>query len=242
MNNAKLIIVLVIGVAIGVAAAYFAFGGKANEPKEETKTATEDTSTLKLSPGVVQTIGVKTAKAERRAIVKEIRAVGRIGYDETKLYKVHSKVDGWVEKLYVNSTGESVKKDAMLLSVYSPTLVSSEEEYLLTLKNKGLKENTGKESLSKIARRRLELWDVPEHQIKELEEKGTVIKNLHIHSPANGIVVEKPVTEGMYIEPGTMLYSIADLSVVWVNADIFESDVALVRKNQDVEITVTAYP
>ncbi|MDH4226825.1 MAG: efflux RND transporter periplasmic adaptor subunit [Deltaproteobacteria bacterium] len=189
-----------------------------------------------------QTIGVRTEKAGHAEVTRHIKTVGRVEFDEKRVYQVHAKVDGWIEKLYVSSTGADVKKDDMLLSIYSPALVSAEEEYLLALKNRKKMEKAGRESFVALSRKRLELYDVPAHQIKELEKTGEIIKSLHIHSPVSGIVVDKPVTEGMYVEPGTKLYTLADLSVVWVIADVYEKDIAWIKAGQKADITVASYP
>ena len=198
--------------------------------------------TVKIDPVIVQNIGVRTAEVKRMALTRSIRTIGRVDYDEKKVYHVNTKVDGWVEKLYVNVTGEHVKKDDILLGMYSPKLVSAQEEYLLAREYGDIMAGVGRSSILELSRRRLELWDVPAHQIKELEDKGVVLKTLHIHSPAAGIVVEKSVVEGMYIKPGMTLYTIADISRVWVYADIYEYEVPWVKVGQEAEMTLVSYP
>jgi multidrug efflux pump subunit AcrA (membrane-fusion protein) len=198
--------------------------------------------TVKIDPVTVQNIGVRTAKIEKRPLIKTLRTIGRVDYDEKKVYRVHTKIDGWIEKLYVDFTGKEVKKDDILLEIYSPTLVSAQEEYLLALEYRETMAGVGRESIPDLSRRRLELWDVPEHQIKELEETGRIMKTLHIHSPAGGIVTEKPVVEGMFVKPGTTLYTIADISTVWVYADVYEYELPWVKAGQGAEVTLEAYP
>jgi len=204
---------------------------------------------IKINPQVVQNIGVRTARAERVRMTKKIRTVGLVTYDETKLAKIQSKVEGWVEKLYIDYTGMSVKKDTILLELYSPDLVATQEEFLLALKyrdalRKGRQKTIveGSESLLESTRRRLELFDVPAHQIRELEKTGKVKKTLHIHSPANGIVIRKNIIEGMFIKPGTTLYEIADLKNIWVNVDVYEYEIPYVKVGQKARMTLASFP
>lgn len=209
----------------------------------------EDAGVIRINPAVAQNIGVRTAPARRMDLMKVIRAIGVIDYDETKLNQVHSKVSGWVEKLYVDATGMEVKKDDYLLEIYSPDLVATQEEYLLALNYRDSLREGGHEAaagsgerLLESARRRLELFDVPEHQIMELEETRKVKKTLHIHSPADGVVVTKKVVEGMYVKPGDTLYELADLSTVWVYVDVYEYEIPYVKEGQSAEMTLTAFP
>ncbi|MCK5237746.1 MAG: efflux RND transporter periplasmic adaptor subunit [Deltaproteobacteria bacterium] len=199
---------------------------------EGTETSTE-AGVISIDPTVVQNIGVKTTTVKKIKLEKTIKTIGRIDYDEKRVATVHSKVDGWVEKLYVDYTGMNVKKNDILLELYSPALISAQEEYLMALKSKDDITTVDMDSLRELSRKKLELWDVPAHQIKELEEGGKVLRTLHIHSPATGVVTEKPVTEGMYIRPGTRLYTIADISSVWVYADIYEHEISLVKVGQN---------
>jgi membrane fusion protein, copper/silver efflux system len=205
--------------------------------------------TVSIDPTTVQNIGVRTAKAENRTLFRHIRAVGRVDYDEERLTRLYPKIDGWIEKLYVNKTGDLVKKGANLLEIYSPQLVSSEEEYLLALRNKETLESSnfedvrrGAVSLAAAARARLELFDVPEHQIRELEESRQIKKTLHITSPFAGIVSHIGVREGQFVTPQTELYRIADLSRVWVYVDVYEDDLAWVRAGDAAEMRLAALP
>ncbi|MFQ5585357.1 MAG: efflux RND transporter periplasmic adaptor subunit [Thermodesulfobacteriota bacterium] len=198
--------------------------------------------TVKIDPVTVQNIGVRTSTVERMELKKTIRTIGRIDYDEKRVYRLHTKVDGWIEKLYVDFTGEKVKKGDILLEIYSPKLVSAQEEYLLARKSSETMAGVGRESIVDLSRRRLDLWDVPAHQITEIEKTGKVMKTLHIHSPASGIVVEKPVTEGMYVKPGMRLYTIADISKVWAYVDVYEYELPWIRLGQEAEMTLASYP
>ncbi|MFQ5736663.1 MAG: efflux RND transporter periplasmic adaptor subunit, partial [Thermodesulfobacteriota bacterium] len=205
--------------------------------------------TVKIDPVTVQNIGVRTGRVKRMALARDIRTVGRVDYDEKRVTHVNTKIEGWVEKLYIDFTGQKVKKNDILLEIYSPKLVSTQEEYLLA---KGfsagdmddVKERTvpGAGSVLETARRRLELLDVPAHQIRELNETGRIMKTLHIHSPVAGVVVNKNVFEGMFVKPGISLYTIADISKVWVYADVYEYEMPWIKAGQEAEITFAAYP
>ena len=157
------------------------------------------------------------------------------------------RFDGWVEKLYVDFVGQNVKKGDYLLEIYSPKLVSTQEEYLLALKamdaqKKDLVGDTRLESMIENSLRRLQLFNVPEHQIKELEKTRKVKKTLHIHSPRTGVVSEKNVFEGMYIKPGVTLYTITDISTIWVYADIYEYELPWLKVGQDAQMTLSYFP
>src|SRR3989338_594314 len=205
--------------------------------------------TVKIDPTTVQSIGVRTGKGIMKPLRRTIRTVGRIDYDERKVTHIHTKIQGWVEKLYIDFTGKEVNKEDVLLEVYSPELVSAQQEYLLAIEYaKSLKDSkvegvtSGAESLLEYARKRLQLFDVAEHQIKELEETKKPKKTLHIHSPVHGIVVQKNLLQGMFITPDTHLYVIADISKIWVYADIYEYEVPWVKVGQTAEITLSYFP
>jgi len=205
--------------------------------------------TVTIDPTVEQSIGVRTARAVITEMSRTIQTVGRIAYDEQLLVKLHPKVSGWVEKLFINETGETVKTNTMLLSVYSPQLVASEEEYLLALKNVEILKKSpfpqirdGARDLLRSSRERLELFDVPQHQIREITKTRKVMKGLHIASPAAGVVLSIGVREGTHVTPATELFSIADLSRVWTYVDVYEYELPWVRLGDRVEMRVTAVP
>ncbi len=211
--------------------------------------STEPAGTVTIDPVTVQNIGVRTTLAKKRVLSHKIHAVGRIEYDEERLSRLHPKTEGWIEKLYVDKTGEFVAKDTILLGLYSPQLVSSQQEYLLALNNrKHLEGSTfkdirdGADELLKSSRERLELLDVPEHQIVELEKTRKIKKNLHIHSPFDGIVMKIGAREGQYVTPNTELYMLADLTNIWVYVDIYENELPWVKKGDTAEMKVTAIP
>jgi multidrug efflux pump subunit AcrA (membrane-fusion protein) len=198
--------------------------------------------TVKIDPVTVQNIGVRTSTVERRELKKTIRTIGRIDYDEKRIHHVHTRVEGWIERLYFDYTGQEVKKGDVLLEIYSPQLVAAQEEYLLARKYAAQITGVGRESLLDLSRRRLEVWDVPAHQIKEIEEKGKIMRTLHIHSHSNGIVIMKSVEHGMFVKPGMMLYTIADISRVWVYVDVYEYELPWIRLGQEAEMTLASYP
>ncbi|MBI2227522.1 MAG: efflux RND transporter periplasmic adaptor subunit [Deltaproteobacteria bacterium] len=222
------------------------------EPKAESGSmAAHDMSegAVNVSPEKQQLVGIRTAVAEMRPLVKKIRTVGIVAYDETKVAQVFSKVDGWVEKLFVNYTGKLVKKGQPLFTFYSPELVSTQEEYLLALRanerlgSSSLKEiSMGSASLLEAARRRLALWDISEEQIEELQKSGQSKRSLTLYSPINGFVIKKDAFQGMKVMPDKELYTIVDLSTVWVNADIYEFELAPIRIGQKATITLSYYP
>jgi Cu(I)/Ag(I) efflux system membrane fusion protein len=205
-----------------------------------------EAGTVKIDPVTIQNIGVRTERVERKTLTKTVRTVGIVDYDEKRVYHVNTKIEGWVEKLYVDFTGQKVNKDDYLLEIYSPKLVATQEEYLLAKsyqeKAGGATDLPGGGSVLELAKKRLELWDVPRHQIRELEESGVIKKTIHVHSPARGIVVKKNVKEGMFVKPGINLYTIADLSRVWVYADVYEYEMAWVKVGQEAEMVLAAYP
>jgi Cu(I)/Ag(I) efflux system membrane fusion protein len=205
--------------------------------------------TVRIDPVTVQTIGVRTALAQRRSMSRSIQTIGRVDYDEKKIVELHPKTDGWIEKLHINTTGAPVKNNTILLSFYSPQLVSTQQEYVLALKNLNtLKESQfedvrrGAEELVETTLERMRLLDVPEHQITHLTNTLEVKKNLHIHSPANGIVTSIGARQGQYVTPQTKLYTIADLSKVWVYVDVYEDEMPWINVGDKATIRVKALP
>jgi len=218
--------------------------GQATADKAETTKQRAALPVITLSPDKVQLIGVRTAVAEYRSLGKEIRTVGKVVPDETRLAYVNTKVAGWVKKLYVDYTGKEVVKGQPLLSLYSPDLVTAQEEYLIAIRAaKSGSANSGEieseqQELIKSAKRRLQLWDITDQQIAELEKNGKPQTEMIIEAPLSGIVLEKMVLDGAYISPGMNLYLIADLSTIWILADIYEYEVPLVRVGQSTRVTL----
>ena len=215
-------------------------------PVYEGEEDSAEPGTVKIDPVTAQNIGVRTRKVQKMILTRTIRTVGRVDYDEKRVHHVNTKIEGWVEKLYVDFTGQKVRKDDYLLEIYSPKLVATQEEYLLARsyqeKAGGATGLSGDDSVMELAKRRLELWDMPAHQIRELEETGQVKRTIHVHSPADGIIVEKKVQEGMFVKPGVNLYTIADLSKVWVYADVYEYEMPWIKEGQEAEMTLSAHP
>jgi Cu(I)/Ag(I) efflux system membrane fusion protein len=204
---------------------------------------------VQISPERQQLIGVRFGTVEPRALQKVIRTVGRIDYDEKRIGIVSPKISGWIEKLYVDFTGQFVRKGEPLLTIYSPELVSTQEEYLLALKARQEWSKSpfsevagGGTLLAESARRRLRLWDISDAQIKALEESREPKKTLTLYSPFTGHVLEKMVNKGQFVDAGMSLYKIADLSVVWLIADIYESELPAIRVGQPATIQMAYYP
>ncbi len=196
-----------------------------------------------------QLIGVRSAPAGVAVLGQEIRAVGTVGYDERGLTQVTLKTSGWVREVFVDSIGRSVRKGEPLFTFYSPDLLATQDEYLLALRTQDqlamspLDEiKTNAASLVVSARERLRLWDVTDAQMATLERRGTAEPVLTVYAPSSGIVLKREALPGKYVEPGTTLYEVADLSTVWISADIYESEVAAVTLNQPASVTFAAYP
>jgi len=205
--------------------------------------------TVQISPERQQLIGVRFGTVAKRTLQKVIRTVGRIDYDEKRIGIVSPKIGGWIEELLVDFTGRFVRKGEPLLTIYSPELVSTQEEYLLALKAKQdwskspFPEVTeGGNLLAESARRRLKLWDISDAQIKTLEESREPTKTLTLYSPFTGYVIEKMVNKGQFVDAGMALFKIADLSVVWLIADIYEYELSAIRLGQQAAIQMAYYP
>ncbi len=205
--------------------------------------------TVQISPERQQLIGVKIGAVEFRPLEKVIRTVGRVDYDEKRLATISPKIGGWIEDLYVDFTGRFVQQGEPLLTLYSPELVSTQEEYLLALRaKKDLVKSPFPEvassgsSLAESAKRRLKLWDITEEQIKALEESGQSKKTLTLYSPFSGIVLEKMAYKGMNVMPGMALYKLADLSVVWLIADIYEYELPFIQLGHQAAIQLSYLP
>ncbi len=205
--------------------------------------------TVQISAEKQQLIGVKFGSVEMRPLEKVIRTVGRVDYDEKRIATVSLKIGGWIEDLYVDFTGRYVRKGDPLLTIYSPELVSTQEEYLLALQaKKSLTKSsfpevagTG-ETLAESARKRLKLWDITDEEIQKLEESGKAKRTLTLYAPFSGFVLEKSAYKGMNVMPGAALYKLADLSVVWIYADIYEYELPFIRLGQEATVQLTYLP
>ncbi|MCA9421340.1 MAG: efflux RND transporter periplasmic adaptor subunit, partial [Nitrospira sp.] len=218
-------------------------------PVSETSTQPEAPETVMVSARKQQMMGVRTEKAEIIPLTHTIRTVALVAVDERRLVHVNIKLEGWVEKLYVQFTGEKVRKDQMLFEIYSPELVSSQEEYLLALKAVRTLEDSEFPAIAESAHRvlqsteeRFALWDITPDHIVDLERTGKVLRTLPLHSPISGYVLKMNVREGEYITPATEAYTLADLSNIWVLADLYEFEIPFVKLGQKAQITLPYFP
>ncbi len=198
---------------------------------------------VSIDPVTLQNIGVTTVVVENRDLTTEIRSNGIVTIAEDREYRINPKISGWIEKLYVSKSGELVHKGDPLLEIYSPQLVSAQEEYLLAMSNADLLSNSsieriksGADNLLTSARRRLELWDIDSNQIDELERTGNVKRTLTLYSPEDGIVIHKNAVEGAAVKAGMDLYRIADLNSIWVEAQVYEYELPWVEMGDKVTI------
>jgi Cu(I)/Ag(I) efflux system membrane fusion protein len=229
---------------------------KGSEAKPETAEE-QETPTIEIPPDKQQLIGVKIAQVSVRPLQKVIRTVGRIEYDERKIATVNTKIEGWIEKLYVDYTGRYVKKGEPLAEIFSPELIATQQEFInafrWTTQNKGNKGDFSDENISRMlardaeaiveaSRQRLRLWDISEEQIKKIEVTGRPIRTITLYSPVSGYVTQKMAVQGMKVMPGEKLFDVADLSSLWVIADIYEYELSLVRLGQKAKITLSYFP
>ena len=205
--------------------------------------------TVMLSAEKQQLIGVRTSQVRRERLLRTIRTVGRLEADETKIARVHVKVAGWVEEVFVDFVGKLVKKGQPLFTLYSPELVSTQREYLIARRgNKYLGDSPyqevaqGAESLLRAARARLELWDISEEQIQKLEETGEVTRTMTLYSPLEGFVTQRNLYPRVYVTPEAELYEVADLSTMWVYVDIYEYEVSYVQVGQAATMRLSYFP
>ena len=206
-------------------------------------------ATVQIDPVTVQNIGVKTAVVEQRPLGRTIRTVGRVDYDETRMTDVNTKVAGWIEELFVDYTGQAVKKGEPLLEIYSPDLVTAQEEYITSLDYRRRLETSASEGVALGAHdllsaslQRLRYWDVSDAQIEALSTTRRVKRTMTVHSPQEGIVVHKAVLDGQHIGQGQHLYRIAELSRVWIYADIYEYELPWVKEGQRAEVRLSYLP
>jgi membrane fusion protein, copper/silver efflux system len=196
-----------------------------------------------------QEIGVMTEKVARRAIGGTVETGGVIAEEEGRVHAVTAKFSGYIERLFVDRTGQSVRRGDPLLTVYSPDLVATEREYLLAAENaRRLSTSASGEAASdakallEAARQRLRLWDIPDSEIDRIERTGQVSKNLVLPSPVSGVVLKKDALPGMAITAGMPLYTLADLSTVWALADVYQSDMAAVSRGNPVQVSTSFLP
>ncbi|HEV2175873.1 MAG TPA: efflux RND transporter periplasmic adaptor subunit [Terriglobia bacterium] len=204
---------------------------------------------VQLTPQRMQSIGVQTGLVERKPVEDEIRTVGNVELDETRLAYVQVRFPGWIQKVFADSTYQYIHKGQPLFTIYSPDLVTTEQEYLLAKQNRNdLAQSSvpgvasGAASLLDAAAERLKQWQVPEREIAQLESTGKVRHELEIDSPVSGYITERNALPNMYVQPETKLYTVADLSTVWVYAEVFQSDMERIKAGNPAAVTTDAYP
>jgi Cu(I)/Ag(I) efflux system membrane fusion protein len=218
-------------------------------PQEQVE---EDIPQVEISPEQQQLIGVKTVEVAVRPVQKFIRTVGRIEADERKLATINTKIEGWIEKIYVDYTGRYIRKGEPLAEIYSPELLATQQEFISALKwterpSEPLSEvqkMLAKDAAAALdaARQRLRLWDISEEQIKKIEETGKPIRALILYSPVSGFITQKMAVQGMKVMPGEKLFDVADLSTLWIIADVYEHELPFVQVGQPARITLSYFP
>ena len=203
---------------------------------------------VRISLNRLQTLGVKTESAGSRSMASTIRAVGTITASERGLYTISPKFEGWITTLYVNTTGATVRRGQPLLAVYSPELVTAQEEFrvavqtLQSMQDASAEARANMQSLADAGLQRLRNWDIADADLADLKAGKDAHRSLQLRSPVNGVVIEKAARAGMRFMPGETLYQIADLSSVWLLASVFEQDLERVRPGQAARLTLAAYP
>src|SRR5579863_462781 len=204
---------------------------------------------MQLSPQRMQSIGVQIGEVKYQPVSDEIRFYGNVQADERRLAYVQTRFAGWIRKLYADATGDFVRKGQPLFTIYSPDLVTTEQEYLIAKKNQAdLQQSSvtgvasGAASLFSATKDRLLQWEIPPSEIAKLDTDGKVIADLTINSPVSGYITEKNALPNMYVQPETHLYTVSDLSDVWVLAQVFQNDAGKIKPGDHAEVTVDAYP
>jgi multidrug efflux pump subunit AcrA (membrane-fusion protein) len=206
-------------------------------PVYEEAAAAADSSAIAIDPVTVQNMDLRTAPVTRGPLRRVVRTVGVVDFDEASLTEITTKFKGWIEKLYVDTTGQLVHRGQPLFDIYSPELYSAQVEYLLALSQSTNQPGSGGETLKSIALAKLKYFDVPDDQIAEIEKSGLAKKALRINSPRDGIVTEKMVVEGQMVDAGMKLYRLADLGTVWVQSQIYEQDLPFIQLGQEATVS-----
>jgi Cu(I)/Ag(I) efflux system membrane fusion protein len=218
-------------------------------PTDAGKTATTSRGDVTIDARRQQLIGVRTAPVTRGSVQHALRTVGDVRYDETSLADINLRLEGWIRDLYVDYTGQPIQKGQPLFTLYSPDLLATQQEYLLAIKTRVQMQTSviadareRADQLVAAARQRLVLWNLPDEEIRVLEEKRQAPDVVTFRSPVSGFVIEKTALQGMHVLPGQMLYKVANLSTVWIEADVYEQEMALARVGQRATVTLDAYP
>jgi Cu(I)/Ag(I) efflux system membrane fusion protein len=226
-------------------------GGMKMEEGKETETQQNPTgyTEINITPQRQQLIGVKTGEVTKRKLIRDIRTVGTIEVNETKIAQISTKFSGWINDVFVDYVGKYVKRGEPLFTVYSPDLVSTEEEYLLALRTQDSfgkssfpEISSGAKSLLEATRERLLLWDIPESELRRIERTGKPLKHLTLYSPISGYVTKREAFPQKMITPNDVVFEIVDLSTVWLLGDIYEYEIPLVKEGQEATLTLTSYP
>lgn len=203
--------------------------------------AAAESSTIAIDPVTIQNMAIRTDQLTKGPLRRTIRTVGVIDFDETGLAQVTTKFMGWIEKLYVDATGSQVHRGERLFEIYSPELYSAQVEYLLALRQ-GANTGSGAEALKESTRLKLKYWDISDEQITELENNGKPQKTLQVSAPIDGFVVEKMIVEGQMVNAGKTLYQLANLSLVWVQTEVYEKDLPYLKLGQEAVVTLSYLP
>jgi len=214
----------------------------------DAKSAELQLAPLQLTPQRMQSIGVKFGTAQMKTVSNELRVTGNVEVDERRLATVQTRFPGWIRRVFADATYDYVRKGQPLFTIYSPDLVTTEQEYLLARKNQQRLQASsvsgvalGADTLVTAAKERLQQWEVPESEIAKLESTGKVITDLTINSPVSGYIKERNALPNMYVQPETKLYIVADLSTVWVYAQAFQNDLGRIKPGDTALVTVDAY-
>jgi multidrug efflux pump subunit AcrA (membrane-fusion protein) len=252
-------VALTAAVLLGGAAVYFFYQSRyhplplaateASPPPQTAESGEPKLLPVQLTPQRMQSIGVKTGVVEFRNLHNELRTTGNVEVDETRLSWVQLRFSGWIQQVFADATYKPVVKGQKLFTIYSPEIAATEREYLLARENRDLLGTStvpgvasGSDSLLTAAAERLKQWQIPEGDIEQVEAGGSVPKEIEIDSPVNGVITERNAFATAWVQPGTKLYTIADLSTVWVYAQVFQSDIAQIKVGDPATITTDAWP
>ena len=232
-----------------VAAASSTQSAPPTQPKPPEPPPSTPRGEVTIDPRRQQLIGVKTVPVTRASVEQAIRAAGTVRYDETRQADINLKVEGWIRDLYVDYTGQAIQRGQRLFTIYSPDLLNTQNEYLLALKTREqIQQSTIPDARERAdqmvaaARQRLTLWDLSAEDLRALDEKRQAQDAVEYRSPVGGFVIEKQALKGLHVMPGQSLYKVADLSTVWVEADVYETELTGVRVGDTATVTVDAYP
>ncbi len=218
-------------------------------PSQSSESAEPKLVPVQLTPQRIQSIGVKTGLVEFTTLNNDIRTTGNVEVDETRLAWVQVRFAGWIQQVFADATYQHVEKGQRLFTIYSPEIAATEHEYLLARSNRDILGRStvpgvasGSDSLLAAAAERLKQWQIPDRDIAQLEDGGNVPKEIEIDSPASGVITERNAFATAYVQPGTKLYTIADLSTVWVDAQVFQTDIERIKVGDPAAITTDAWP